>query len=255
MKKNIAIFGWKTGENSYGVTVPYYEYFNHFGNVHILSPLQSIDFSQYDLLVVPGGPDVAPSTYGQIPLMATGKSDPIREFFDQYRLPEAIQEGIPIVGICRGHQSIAVQFNGKLIQDMYHETNINDRTALKHGIDVFTDGLPEELAKELQHTLKNRKKKGQHNDPSKKFIEVNSMHHQVVRTPPESSRLLASHFDEKRRHDHSIEALYYPKHNIFTFQYHPEEIWDDLSITCISYLLNKVEKKHVREEGSIEINT
>jgi len=259
MNKNIAIFGWKIGENSFGITVPYYNYFSYFGDVHILSPLKSFDFTKYDLLVVPGGPDVAPSTYGMIPDMYTGKSDPIREYFDKFQLPLAIKTGIPLVGICRGHQSICVAFDGYLNQNMQHETNLStDRNKAVHGLNVFTEVLPESLAKTLRdHKEGLPKYKDKHlaNHPTRRYLEVNSIHHQTVAEVPEAAMLLATYNGEKENSIDglSIEALYYPNHNIFTFQYHPEELWDDLSLACVTYLLNHSHKEHESSENNLEL--
>ena len=248
MNKQIAIFGWKIGDNSYGITLPYYDFFAYFGDVNILSPVVEIDFEEFDLVVVPGGPDVNPATYGRVPSMSTGKSDPIREYFDKYLLPLALESSTPVVGICRGHQSIAVRYNGTLNQHMHHTTNLPaERHKEVHGINIFTDSFPKELREGLMSKL--HKMKGQP-DPTKLTQEVNSLHHQIIENVPPGARLVASHSDKAYKNDHSIEALYYPKSRTITFQYHPEEIWDAFSSVCISYLLSLKEKEN--EKGTVE---
>jgi len=254
MSKQIAIFGWKIGENSYGITVPYYDYFNRFGEVSILSPVKDINFDKYDLLVIPGGPDINPATYNYIPSMATGRLDPIREYFDTYILPQAIEQEIPIVGICRGHQAVGIYYKGVLHQDMSHGTNpANDRGKLVHGLDIFTRVLPEELQQALleqagnpkKSTLTRRKEGTQ--DHTRLYQDVNSMHHQSLMDVPDGASLLATHYDKDDLEDKTIEALYYPN-NIITFQYHPEEIWDVLSSVCVRYLTTIKEKARNNEK-------
>jgi gamma-glutamyl-gamma-aminobutyrate hydrolase PuuD len=255
MSKQIGIFGFKTGENSFGVTVPYYEYFDFFGDVHIISPLANVVLAGYDLIVVPGGPDVSPNSYGHVPDMRTSKSDPIREYFDQHVLPEAIEAGIPIVGICRGHQAIGVLHGSAMHQHMYHSTS-KTRGELSHGIAVFTKELPEPLGATLRNKLSIKKEKNKGVHPLNRHLEVNSLHHQTLSDIPDSAILLASHFDDKKPNDSSIEALFYPDHNIVTFQYHPEEIWDELSILCIKYLLSLKNGKNKNVEAKAqEIST
>ena len=250
-RKKIAIFGWKTGDNSFGITVPYYDYFDSFGDVNILPPISEIDFSLYDLLVIPGGPDISPNSYGHIPSMATGKSDPIREYFDKYMLPMAIEAKIPTIGICRGHQAIATHFGATLEQHMEHNTNLaTQRYKRVHGLDIFSDALPEELAKAVKSNIGGRKVKGQGRTITNQ--QVNSLHHQIVVDVPDGAVLLGTHYHAKDyQGDKSIEALYYPDHNIVTFQYHPEEIWDKLSRICVKYLLNRAGKKN-EEVGEVE---
>jgi len=250
MDNKIAILGWKTGDNSFGVTLPYYAYLQNFGDVHIISPIKYVDFSQYDLLVIPGGPDINPATYGYIPSMFTGASDPIREYYDRYLLPQAIDHGVPILGICRGHQAVAIFFRQTIIQSMYHETNPSkERSKLVHDIEVHTEILPEGLKEEMIKNLSASKKNKGH--AIRRSQEVNSMHHQAVKGVPEEAVLLASYYNKSSSDDDTIEALYYPDYNIFTFQYHPEEIWDDLSMSCVRYLLTQKKEKDAKKEERV----
>lgn len=233
--KKIGIFGWKTGDNSYGVTISYYEFFNNFGDVHIISPITDVNIAQYDLIVSPGGADVSPNTYGHIPSMFTGKPDPIKEYFDKYILPEVVAARVPLFGICRGHQAIAVHFGGYLIQSMVHETNDDNRQKLVHDVKLELDGMPSHFNPLKSHPKADKK------------IRVNSMHHQIVDKGSVSNNpdiiITGTHAASKEYIDTYVESLFYPNHNIITVQWHPEEIWDKYSVLAVEYLLSLSTKK------------
>lgn len=211
-ESKIGIVGWKTSDNSFGATLPYMEFFSQFGNVEIISSTET-EIRDIDLLVLPGGPDVDPSRYlGNNPLSYyMGKQCPFRERFDNVLLPKYINNRTPIFGICRGHQSLAVYFGGTLIQDMYHESNGHDRAELVHKVRVkFVNDI---------FNLENQR--------------VNSMHHQVVDKVPSNAIVIAEHTE-----DNFIEGLAYIDYPAYTVQWHPEEIYDELSIKLISDLFN-----------------
>jgi gamma-glutamyl-gamma-aminobutyrate hydrolase PuuD len=198
--KKIGIVGWKTGDNSFGITLPYAEFFSRFGTLEIIMPTEDTA-RDVDLLVIPGGPDVDPARYlGDSPMsFYMGKQCPFRERFDNVLLPEYINKRVKIFGICRGHQSLAVELGGTLVQDMYHETNpTHNRKELVHDLKIET--------KELKHWF------GINNVLPQK---VNSIHHQVVDKKPKDSIVIASH-------DGCIEALGYTKYPAFTIQWHPK---------------------------------
>ena len=69
-------------------------------------------------LILPGGvPDVDPARYGE-PL--AGSLDVTPELDEQYFsvLARAVEQNLPVLGICRGCQVINVYFGGSLIQDL-----------------------------------------------------------------------------------------------------------------------------------------
>ena len=78
--KKIGIVGWKTGENSFGVSVPYIHWLSNFGIVHILSPQKGI-VEDLDLLVLPGGADIAPQSFGEVPRLHTSNTDVMKQYF------------------------------------------------------------------------------------------------------------------------------------------------------------------------------
>lgn len=229
----IGIFGWKTGENSYGCTLPYLQYFNKFGITRILSPEEDID-KNIDLIVVPGGPDILATRYGSIPNLFATKADPIREYFDTDILPGYIDNGTPIFGICRGLQSIVVLFGGRLLQNMFHETNDDKRYEKVHAISL----VPNDFRRDFERYYK------------KSAIKVNSMHHQCMSPNhiPEDIEILGYY---SGKYENTIEVIRHKTAPIYGVQYHPEELYsDDLSDFMIRDLISR-SKNFIEEEEDI----
>lgn len=71
-----------------------------------------------DGLVLQGGADVSPATYGQQPLRPEWAGDPVRDRYEIELLDGFLSKGKPVLGICRGCQLINVAFGGTLFQDI-----------------------------------------------------------------------------------------------------------------------------------------
>ena len=86
-----------------GIPLSYAQYIKDYlgGEIILLSPTSSFH-NEIDLLILPGGYDVNPMRYGEIPEYETSPPDIQKEYFDLYQLPLYISERIPIFGICRG---------------------------------------------------------------------------------------------------------------------------------------------------------
>jgi putative glutamine amidotransferase len=210
----IGVVGWKVGDNSFGVTLPYAEYLSRLGELVIIHPNQEV-IQDLDLLVLPGGADVDPGRYGQIPSLYTGNPNVLLEFFDRVRLPEYIKLGTNILGICRGAQSLAVHFGASLIQEIgAHEYSTKSRSELVHKVFIEDKEFPTDYLT-----------KG-------KYIETNSLHHQAV---DESTILETPIVVTGRTEDKTVEAIKIIGHNIVGVQWHPEEIYDDYT----EFYLNK----------------
>lgn len=81
-----------------------------------------IDLDYYaaklDGLVLQGGNDVAPESYGEQPLRAEWSGDRVRDRYEMALVQAFIDAGKPIFGICRGLQLLNVKFGGTLYQDI-----------------------------------------------------------------------------------------------------------------------------------------
>ncbi|MEK6593509.1 MAG: type 1 glutamine amidotransferase [Pseudomonadota bacterium] len=83
------------------------------GNIRIADYVDALDG-----LVLQGGADVSPLTYGEIPLRPEWEGDRIRDTYEIDLLQEFKSAGKPVLGICRGLQLINVAFGGTLYQDI-----------------------------------------------------------------------------------------------------------------------------------------
>jgi putative glutamine amidotransferase len=203
--KKILIPGWSLGENAWGVTKPYLNFFSQFGQVEILTPRTGI--VEGDLLVLPGGADMNPRSYCDVPGFETGNTDVFKQYFYDVNLQQYITNKVPVFGICLGFQQLNVFFGGRLDQD-YPFDYSSARTSLSEEI-VLLEG-----------------------DTTTK---VNSLHHQGVW---ETNLGMGLKVLAKSKVYGNVEAFKHKELKVAGVQWHPEEIHDKLSIELINNLLN-----------------
>lgn len=73
---------------------------------------------ELDGLVLQGGADVCPLTYGETPLKPEWNGDRARDHYEIDLFQEFVAHGKPVLGVCRGVQLINVAFGGTLYQDI-----------------------------------------------------------------------------------------------------------------------------------------
>lgn len=211
MRKKIGIVAWKTGDNSIGITAPYYDFFSQFGAVQMISPSQDV-LIDLDLLVLPGGSDINPVRYGQEPEIFTSNPDVCKEHFDVVKLPGYISNKIPVFGICRGMQAINLFFGGTLNQAANHAFySVESRGEKVHSVEIFDAA-------------------GIKCGPS---FKVNSMHHQSIDKLGHGLVVLA-----KCKEDKTIEAIKHNELKIIGLQWHPEEYYCPFAAQIIKTILN-----------------
>jgi len=102
------------------------------GGIPVLLPPQDpagadVVVARLDALVVTGGADVDPGRYGQEPHVRTLGWRADRDEWEIALLEAADRRGLPVLGICRGMQVMAVQAGGRLDQHLPdtvgHETH------------------------------------------------------------------------------------------------------------------------------------
>jgi putative glutamine amidotransferase len=123
-----------------------------------------------DALVLQGGNDVAPQTYGQVPLDPAWAGDAVRDAYEMALIHAFIRAGKPVFGICRGLQLLNVTFGGTLWQDI----KTQQPQALEHvKIDLYERNIhPMEI-------LPNTHLASLY--PELRHAHINSIHHQAIR--------------------------------------------------------------------------
>lgn len=207
--KKIGIPAWSLGENSFGVTKPYLNWLSQFGEIHMLMPSTTIR-EDLDLVILPGGADLAPQSYGEAPGLFTGNTDVYKQYFFDVNLPQYIAAGTPIFGICLGFQQLCAHFGGKLIQDFPYDYSSKHRGELVDTLNFET----------------------RYANNANKPYKVNSLHHQGCNELPEGCEVIA------RSQDKNIEIAKFAE-NIYGMQYHPEEINDPIAKVLIYELLGE----------------
>ena len=126
-----------------------------------------------DGLILQGGADMSPHSYGEEPLQPEWAGDPMRDGYEMELLHEFIEVRKPVLGICRGAQLINVAMGGTLYQDLAtqlpespitHVSDAYDRNL--HPVRFVQNGLLARLYPDV--------------DPA--TLHVVSVHHQAVRS-------------------------------------------------------------------------
>lgn len=166
-------------------------------------------YRMLDGLLLPGGEDVAPERYGQERHPMLGPVDEVRDEMELTLAEWALRDDLPLLGICRGIQVLAVAAGGSLYQDLAsqvpstggHTGRGMKRDYLSHEIDIAPDSMLGEIIGSGR-------------------AGVNSFHHQAVRDVP--ARFLVS----ARSDDGVIEGIESTAHQfVVGIQCHPEGIW------------------------------
>lgn len=151
-----------------------------------------------DLICFTGGADVSPELYDH-PAHHSTFNDRQRDREEGLIFIEALQKGIPMVGICRGAQFLNVMSGGEMYQDVTHHTR-------SHLIKCAMTG---------------------------REVLVTSTHHQMMK-PSSRAILMASstlggnrtywdgHSFVTEKSEEDIEVVYYPHTKSLCFQPHPE---------------------------------
>ncbi len=114
-----------------------------------------------DGLVLAGGVDVDPATYGQEPHPETKGYVPERDAFELALAARALERDLPLLGICRGMQVLNVARGGTLVQHLPdvvahedHRRNAGTFEGNDHDVELVPGSLAERAAGELLHPTK-----------------------------------------------------------------------------------------------------
>ncbi|MEU1208356.1 gamma-glutamyl-gamma-aminobutyrate hydrolase family protein [Nocardia sp. NPDC005825] len=183
------------------------------GGIPVQLPYESAGpevIARVDALVVTGGQDVDPEIWGGPPPLpnATGGQtlaiDRRRDDYEIALVRNAIERGIPVLGVCRGLQVLNVALGGTLIP------HLSDRGIRHYSLENFPDRRPdrEHSVDFAEGTLA----AALYGSRSR----VNSWHHQAVDRPGDG--VLVS----GQAPDGVVESIELAGHAVLGVQWHPE---------------------------------
>lgn len=123
-----------------------------------------------DGLVLQGGSDLSPESYGERPLTPEWVGDKVRDRYEIDLFNAFVVARKPVLGICRGCQLINVALGGTLYQDIPTQMP----GAISHSDDVLYDDALHEIDIVRGTHLADLY-------PDTKRTKVNSLHHQAVK--------------------------------------------------------------------------
>jgi putative glutamine amidotransferase len=120
-----------------------------------------------DGLMLAGGADIDPASYGAAPHPETVDTVPARDAFEIALVREAIARDLPVLGICRGMQLINVALGGTLLQHLperfgHHEHRrvVGSFDGADHDVLLREGSLAARAARESRHSTKSHHHQG-----------------------------------------------------------------------------------------------
>lgn len=161
-----------------------------------------------DGLLLSGGEDLCTTLYGENPIKEVEMFCPHRDSFEINLFCAALEQEMPILGICRGLQLMNVALGGTLHQDIFTQCS----NALGH----FPKKMPVDT---LYHSITIEENSILFDIFKKEELRVNSYHHQAVKDVAGSFRATALSADNV------IEAIEHrEKEFVMGVQWHPEDL-------------------------------
>ena len=176
-----------------------------------------------DAVLLSGGADINPLYQGEDPIPQLGGINSERDLPELLLARMAFHRQLPMLGICRGIQTLAMALGGKVAQHI--STNI------KHSQDADRSEPTHSVSIEKDSTLYNIYSGNQ--SPT---LYVNSFHHQAVSEPGEHFRVVA------KANDGVIEAIESAEFKpILGVQWHPE-CMSESGLPLFRWLVDEAEK-------------
>lgn len=189
------------------------------GGVPVVLPLEAPreDFRQLvealDGFLFTGGPDIHPFLFGEQTLAHCGNVSPARDEAELALLSLVMSARKPLLGICRGIQTINIGLGGTIYQDIPSQLQKSSSFPIAHQ-QPFYYHLPAHRVDIQPDTQLFRIAKAP-------IIQVNSMHHQSVKDV--APGLVVSGYAP----DGVIEAIEKPDYPyLLAVQWHPEYLWE-----------------------------
>ena len=174
--------------------------------------------SRIDALMLSGGADINPLYQGEEPRPQLGGINDERDLPELLITRLAYNRQMPILGICRGIQTLTMALGGRVEQHI--DTTIKHsqeagRNVATHTVSIEKDSMLQRLFADDDSSIPG-------NQPYPETLAVNSFHHQAVAEPGPHFRVAA------RSADGIIEAVESLEHKpMMGVQWHPECMGDD----------------------------
>ncbi len=222
MKPLIGITG-NYGDKGCELAPGYYQSILQAGGSPVVIPpyedVESLEalLDTLDAVVLSGGGDMNPLLVGEEPIPQLHSINPVRDVPELLLIRRALERQIPVLGICRGIQMLAVALGGSIYQDL--GVQYVDAPLIKHSQDLVREQASHTVCMEKGSLLEDIFSASPlpENDEGQRLLQVNSFHHQAVRTTGPALRVSA------RSTDGVIEAVESTEHkSILGVQWHPE---------------------------------
>lgn len=170
-----------------------------------------------DAVVLSGGADMNPLLVGEEPIPQLHGINPERDEPELALIRRAIERQIPILGICRGIQMLAVAIGGSIYQDL--GVQYTDAPLIKHCQDLVREQASHTVRIERNSMLERLFSDSclPVDKDGRMLLQVNSFHHQAVRATGPCLRVSASSADGVTE---AVESTVYK--SILGVQWHPE---------------------------------
>ncbi|MFD1675659.1 gamma-glutamyl-gamma-aminobutyrate hydrolase family protein [Alicyclobacillus fodiniaquatilis] len=184
------------------------------GGLPVVIPFLSDDTlaqiaTRLDGLLLSGGEDVDPTTFGEEPMYGLGNVVAERDRLEIALIHLMRAQGKPVLGICRGIQMLNVALGGTLYQDLPRQWKGKIQHAQKAARNHVSHRVKIEPGSRLAACF-----------DGEKTLKVNSFHHQAIRKLAEPLRAVA--WDAENLVE-AVEATSGPF--MLGVQWHPENLW------------------------------
>jgi putative glutamine amidotransferase len=160
-----------------------------------------------DGLLLQGGADMSPKSYGEQPINPAWAGDEVRDAYEIELFHEFVSQGKPVFGICRGHQVINVALGGTLYQDIATQCGV----ACSHRDEAKYDQNFHDMRILAGSWLARLY-------PGVESARINTIHHQAIKGLGEG--LVVEAMSEP---DGMVEAVRWEGHSfVVGVQWHPE---------------------------------
>ena len=203
--------------NVQGVLHTYLEAVLGAGGVPVLIPLALTGddlraaHERLDGVLLPGGGDVDPAFFNESRHPQLGEVNVERDRAELALARHALENGKPLLGVCRGAQVMNVALGGTLYQDLSSQY---DGVLLRHSYPVR-----EFDRAHLAHPVRVEEESRLAQALGSPIVQVNSRHHQAVKAVAPRFQIVA------RAPDGVIEGIELPEHRFaLGVQWHPENL-------------------------------